>query len=305
MKFNSILKFLLGGWLTFGIVDDEGSGEGGEGGEAVGTQNDARLAMFDSIADSAEESRAEEFEEGGESGESSEHDEPARSSPPANSPAPQYPKMKVNGQEVDLTPEIIERAQKVSAADQYLAEAARLKREAEQNFRQPSEQDAGGHIDEDDVALARALQMGSEEEAAQAIQAIRSKSPSLTKDEVVAAARDALQMDEAVRWFQSEYDFIWKDPMLTKLALQRDQELLRADQSMTYRQRYEKIGKELTEWTGKLPRGGFSKKEQAKEAASENVVSIASARAQPVQQEETEESPSDVIAQMARTRGQA
>lgn len=297
MKLNSYLKFLLGSWLTLGIVDEDGGGEG----EAVGTQNDARLAMFNGIADSADETRAQEFEEGIESGQ----EEPARASPPANSPAPTYPKMVVNGEEIDVTPEILARAQKVTAADQYLAEASRMKREAEQNSRQPSEQDAGGRIDEDDVALARALQMGSEEEAAQAIQAIRSKSPSLNKDEIVAAARDALQMDEAVAWFQSEYDFIWKDPMLTTLAMQRDQQLLKSGENLTYRQRYDKIGKELTEWTGKLPRGGFSKKEQAKETASENVVSIASARAQAPQQEDTEETPSDVIAQMARTRGQA
>lgn len=305
MKFSALLKWLLTS-LTFYVGPDDDGGGADDDGEAIGTRNDDRLAMFSEIADSAEEKRSDEFDTSDiDAGGTDTRRQAADDVEDLNAAAaPRLPKIKVNGVEMDLTPEMIERAQKVTAADQYLAEAARIRRDAEQqNTGRPSAQDAGSQVEEDDLALARALQMGSEEDAAAAIRAIRQKSPSLSRDEVVTAAKDAIAMDDAVAWFQSEYDFIWKDPKLTALAMQRDQELLQSE-NLSYRDRYAKIGNELREWTGTLPRAQDSKQTR-KEAASENVVPIASRRAEPAVQEETEESTQDVIASMARRRGQS
>jgi len=292
MKISQLMHWLLGKNLMMHAMED-GGGEDGDNGEAVGSRNDERLAMLDQIGDSAEERRKDEFDEDQDfSGEKVEevHQQEAR-----------LPKIKVNGAEIELTPELIERAQKVEAADQYLSEAARLKREAEQQYTAPpSRRDVVENVEVDDMALVRALQMGTEEEAAAAIRALRA--PSFTKDEMLQAARDQIAMDQAVKKFQSEYPQIWEDPMLTKLAFDLDNELIKTTK-LDYGERYDKIGKQLTEWSGKL-NGGMKEKKERKESASENVVQISSRRAEPVQQEEQEESTSDVIGAMARKRGQ-
>lgn len=299
---NKLLKFLLSSWLTFGIVENDGGGDDDDG-EAVGSMNDARLARLNEIGQSSEDTRSDEF--GDTEIDDGVADKIIEEEEKEEAAAVALPKIKVNGVEIELTPEMVERAQKVAAADQYLAEASKLKREQEQQNSRPSVQDAANNVDEDDVALARALQMGSEEDAAAAIKAIRSKSPSLNRDEVVAAARDGLAMDEAVKWFQNEYKFIWKDPLMTKLALDLDADLLKKGDNRPYKERYETIGNQLTEWSGNLPKGGRTAKQELKEAAAENVVQIASKRADAAPVEDAEESTTDVIASMAKRRGQA
>lgn len=263
--------------------------------DAVGSRNDDRLALLGQIGDSSEARRADEFDEGQEFTGDAPHieDDHVEDSPRRNT-------IKVNGAEIELTPELIERAQKVEAADQYLSEAARLKREAEAQYSQPSRRDVVEHVEVDDMALVRALQMGTEEEAVAAIRALRA--PSFSKDEMLAAARDQIAMDGAVKKFQSDYKEIWDDPMLKKLAFDRDQELIQTT-NLDYADRYDKIGKELMEWSGKF-KGSFSEKKERKAAAAENVVQISSRRAEPVQEQEQEESTTDTIAAMAQRRGQ-
>jgi hypothetical protein len=207
-------------------------------------------------------------------------------------------KVKVNGQDREFTEaELIERASKSEAADQRFQEAAKLKREAEE-LKATTKEVAKPEIEEDDLALARALQMGSEEEAAKVIKKLRA--PTLNEGDVVRKIDERLTFQSSVQRFQSEYPELFQDPYLSKLVALKDEEMVKQGDTRPYWDRYKSIGDEMRGWLGKIKPA--SQKQERK--ASITVLPTASGRAAEKTEEDEEQSTSDVIASMAKNRGQ-
>ncbi len=312
------------------------SGEG-----VVGTGNDARLAMFDSIADESDRiieeeasgdfedtstvenqadeeenaddlslSDASEDEEGGTEEETEEdHSHPVQ---------PTKFKIKVNGQDVELSQdEVIKRAQKVSAADEYLKEAAELKRLAKEEFEkqkvsQPSAEDVAKTSREERLALVRAIQMGTEEEALEALSKLQpTASPSINQDELARTVDERLSFQAATSKFQSEYADILADPTLRNLAIQKDAELQRNGDTRDYWERFQQVGNEIREWRDGLVKAAAPSKDPLKEkqqrkAASPQAPASANKRSGQVvdaNDDDGEEDPQEIIAAAAKARG--
>jgi len=207
-------------------------------------------------------------------------------------------KVKVNGQDREFTEaELIERASKAEAADERFQEAAKLKREAEE-IKATTKEVAKPEIEEDDLALARALQMGSEEEAAKVIKKMRER-PTLSEGDVVRKIDERLTFQSSVQRFQSEYPELFQDPNLSKLVAMKDEELVKQGDTRSYYDRYKSIGDEMRGWIGKIKPA--SQKQERK--ASITVLPTASGRAAEKTEEDEEQSTSDVIASMAKSRG--
>jgi hypothetical protein len=275
--------------------------------EATGSRNDERVALLNQIGDQKEGEEFEEFDDQDNLivPQSAVTDE-EEIAPPAKV------KIKVNGQEMELTQEeLIARAQKVESADAYLAEAARLRREAMEQPKteaSPSVEDAEAKILEERKALARAIQMGTEEEAVEAIARLQatSRAPSFTKDELTRTVDERLSFNEAVSKFRSDYKDIVEDPVLAKMASDRDQELLASGDRRNYLERYSEIGEGIREWVKSIrgTEGEHSETKQERKASVKGVPSAASVRSKPAPSEDdVEETPSEIIAKMAKARG--
>ena len=288
-------------------VGEDGSDlPGGE--DIIGSNNDARVALLNQIGDSKDALTAEEFAEVGDDGEVI-IEEPEET--PVKEEVDRY-KIKVNGEEKELTiEELIARAQKVESADVYLAEAARLRREALEEQKKvpsgPSEEDIQNNLLEERRALARAIQMGTEEEAVEAIAKLQqsSRAPSFTKDELTRTVDERLSFQEAVNQFRSNYADIVDDSVLAQMAAQRDQELLASGDRRGYLERYTAIGDDIRSWVkgikGDEPR---TQDKQTRKASAKGVPSAASVKSKPASSDDdVEESTSEVIAAMAKNRG--
>lgn len=218
-------------------------------------------------------------------------------------PAPVEPaivkhKLKVNGRELELTTEeLIARAQKVEAADQYLQEASRAFKETKSQ-EQPK---AAPSVEEDDAALARAIQTGTEEEARNAIKKLRaSQSPTYSQDDLLRMVDERLAAQEAARKFQTEFKDVFDDPRLLQLAMNEDARLTQNGDRRNYWDRFQEIGTNIRKW-----RDGFKSQPSAEEKqqrkASVTVLPTASARAS-TKAEEPEPTTQDVIREMAASR---
>lgn len=243
---------------------------------AIGTGNDARLALLAEINDRNDREGAEELADVNDDGttsafvaESEEKDpevteiepeviEPAAQEPQASEPeiqaqAPKF-KIKVNGKEIELTQdELIARAQKVESADVYLADAARAKRAAEAPPppEGPTAEEIQRQQDEEDARIVRAIQMGTEEEAKIAVRLLTSRvatRPSVSPDDMSRAIDERLAFNEAITAFRKNFSDIANEPLLNSLAQQRDANLVASGDTRSYTERYESIGKELRAW---------------------------------------------------------
>src|SRR3974390_3341201 len=110
------------------MADDENE-------DVVGNQNERQLSAREAIANKADALRADDLDDylkddEANQGEGEEEEEVEEETRPA--PEKKF-KLKINGQDFELTEkELIERASKVSAADQYLAESKRAYEQAQQ-----------------------------------------------------------------------------------------------------------------------------------------------------------------------------
>lgn len=291
-------------------------------GEALGSGNDARIALLNQIADGNDTSRSDELRsinddetteefkvEGAE--EKPEPTETQDTEPPAEvQPEPVKRKIKVNGREIELTEdEIIARVQKVEAADEYLAEAARLRNEAMRANAQPTQPPANADaapLADDEIALARAIQMGSEEDAVAAIRKIRSPvGPS--QDDIRRTVTEQLRFDNALSTFKQEFSDIDSDPVLKDFAVRLDKALVEQGDRRPYVERYRDVGTRIRSWMSeklKAPTNdaALQNKEERK-ASAPAVPRQAAAKTGTSVVEEKEESTSDVIAAMAAKRG--
>ena len=320
-----------------------------ENGEVVGTENDKRLAMYSQIADNNDKERSEEFyevdEDGNKTGltleaeeeddeesdetpqdgdedESSDEDEgeedaplvDEKSTPPGlTGDQPKY-KITVNGVQKEVSvDELIATAQKVESADDYLREASRLNQEA-RNLKTPPQHEETQPEEMDEVALARAIQMGSEEEAVAAIRKLRSTGPS--SDDLARTIDERLNFQTSAAWFQKEYKDIVSDPLLAQLAINQDHMMRAQGDNRPYVERYKEIGDGIRNWVAsKAPKVeektetepetkvDIQATKKARKAAAPSVPKPASAKAAVPEEDDEEESVQDTIANMAKARG--
>ena len=337
---NKLLKWLLlGSFFRMYAVDDEGGGAAPattDDGDVIGTGNDARVALLERINDANDAERADELAAVNDDG-STEQFVPEN--PPADAPdvepqdaaapteeLPRTFKVKINGKERELTEaEVLARAQKVEAADSYLAEAARLRTEAERRLAaavqqqqqntqpQPSQQDVAARLLEERRALVRAIQMGTEDEAMVAIDRLQqmNRAPSVTTDDVNRTIDERLTFKEAVSLFQRNYQDVLGDPELKAMALRKDNELLAAGDRRSYWERYQAIGNEVRAWRDRIVQANApasvaspQQEKQNRKAATPAAPRTANVKAPaPVAPDEREETVADVIAAMAKSRG--
>src|SRR4029077_1857692 len=154
-------------------------------------------------------------------------------------------------------------------------------------------------VEEDYLAEARRLQMGSEEEAAEVIKRLTQR-PTLTEADVTRKIDERLTFTTSVERFKSEYSDLFSDTNLSRLVALRDEELVKAGDKRSYYDRYKAIGDEIRAWAGKVKPANTKQERKA----SITVLPTASKRAEQAQEEDEEQSTSDVIANMAKVRGQ-
>jgi len=293
------------------ISSEEESGTVGSG-----SRLDDRMAFLNGIADQLDEEDGAR-EKGSDNGylkdtdEEPEQEEFLQDEEEPVVQAPSKHKIKVGGREVELTyEELLARAQKVEAADEYLKQAAATYSQAQANINsntsRPSQADVNDYIGEDDIAIVRALQMGSEEEAVAALRKLK-QGPSIKQDDVARLIDERVQFQKAAEQFQQEYDDILSDPYLRQLAISKDEQLTRNGDNRPYIERFTEIGDELRGWKQSMTQSVQTEtksvqKQQRKQtmnqvptAAMRNGYSRDNAG-------EQEENASDVIAQMARSR---
>lgn len=326
MRFSKLLKQLLMPFM-FHVVETD------ENGNVIGSGNDKRLEMYNRIADQNDKNRAEEFQEYDEDGNPvnfeveenpenpenpenktpTEQPEEEKNEPLLTQPTKKY-KIKVNGVDKEFTEEeLLERAQKVESADQYLADAARLHREAAKVVPTKPEEPENPQTD-DDVVLARAIQMGNEEEAVAAIRKLRSTGPS--SDDLAKTIDERLNFQNAVRWFSEEYKDVISDPVLNQLAVSQDNMMRAKGDTRPYMERYKEIGEGIRNWVkSKVPtqtetttetpetKVNVKTEKENRKAAAPSTPKPASTKAQVPEEEEEEESIQDTIANMAKARG--
>lgn len=328
---NKLLRrFYFHAALPLFADDDTPAGEpqSEESGETVGTGNDARLKLLNQIADQSEEGRADELAGVNDDGTTepfqketappdNEDTPPQEETPPSEPEVKKY-KLKVNGKELELTEEeLIARAQKVESADDYLRQASEKLRTTEPPATPPkprvSEEELRRQQDEEDKALVRAIQMGSEEEATAALRKLREQAsarPSISQDDVYRTIDERLNFNTAIRQFEKDFADIAGDERLYNLARQKDEELLASGDKRSYSERYAEIGNEIRAWISKVapkPKEDPSVLEDklAKKAAAPKPPQAASKKVTPppAEDDEVDDNPSAVIANMAKTRG--
>lgn len=294
-------------------------------GEAVGTGNDERIARLNAIADSADADRAEELANINDDGTT----EPfVVDTAPAETPAEEEEtpsssadeelekkyRIKVNGKEIELTEaELIARASKIEAADEYLRRAA----EANRRVQEPAAPVADPnvlqrHRDDEDLALVRAIQVGTEQEALAALRKLREQAgarPSLSRDDVSRTIDERLAFNTAIDRFSTEYNDVWSDPILKKIAFDKDAQLLQQGDTRPYWERYQEIGSEVRSWKESLAPAKKAEvtmtDKEARKASAPKVPAPASAKSKPakVEEDDIDDNPSAVISAMAQRRG--
>ena len=221
---------------------------------------------------------------------------------PEVAPAPvvQKYKIKVNGKEQELTAEeMIARVQKIEAADDYLKQAAQLYKSAKEPAPEPK---APASVEEDDAALARAIQTGTEQDAVEAIRKMRARpSQSMTADDVLRTVQTQLAITEANRKFEAEYADLVKDPYLLGVVQMELQKRIQSHDPRSYQENLFEIGANLKQWKASLiPQSAQLQEKQARKA-SVTVIPTAAARAAG-KTEDKPESHADVIAELAKQR---
>jgi hypothetical protein len=224
--------------------------------------------------------------------------EPVAEVEPAPAPVVQKHKIKVNGKEQELTvEEMIARVQKIEAADDYLKQAAHLYKAAKEPAPEPK---APASVEEDDAALARAIQTGTEQEAVAAIQKLRVR-PSVSTDDVLRIVNTQHAINEANRKFEAEYADIVQDPYLRSMVQMELQQRIQRQDPRSYQENLFEIGENLKTWKASLVPASVQVQEKQARKASVTVIPTAAARAAG-KTEDKPETAADVIAELAKQR---
>lgn len=324
MKTNSLIGRLLG---------EEGEEEAQV--EVVPNAYVDRLKKLEAIGDNADRYREEELVEYNEDGSSdpfiapaakevdevvAEVEEAEKLAKQASAPAVEQPQKiirKINGQDVEITDDLIARTMKVGAADVYLEEAARLRKQALEKQKLPPQGVTVEKKVEDDLAFylekANAIQMGTPEEAAAVLRELLTKKAetpvvdeaAISKkiDEKLSSRESKRLFDEAYAQFCNDYSDIVKDPMAFQLAQDLDNKLIKQGDTRPFYDRFKASGDAVREWLGTKGAPAQQQSKEQRKAAAPKVPSQATVKHNSQQAEEKEESYSETIAAMAKNRG--
>lgn len=218
---------------------------------------------------------------------------------------PQRHKIKVNGREFDLSyEELVARAQKVESADEYLRNAKTQSDLVNTAYMQPSPEDVVDEIN--DLELVRAIQMGNEEEATAAIRQLRqANKPSVDSDDLFRQFDERARASSASKKFASEFSDIFADPILKNLAFQEDARLMSEGDTRSYDDRYASIGNSIRDWRDSLTNNTAANDKIQRKLNAAPVPKASGRQVQEVEQEAPEETRSQMIARIAKQRGQA
>lgn len=232
-------------------------------------------------------------------------------------------KLKIDGEDRVLTvEEALREVQKKGAADKRLEESTRLVNEAKALFEQAKQapqpsQDAVVQqppLDEDVAAVVQAIRTGTDEEANYAAQQweqrIRNTKAILPAADVRAFVNDAVDFRSSAEWVKQEYADLFGDTRLAAMFTDADERQVRAQDKRPYRERYTEIGESLRSWRDSLIRPQAAANAQALEQKRERKAAVvtppaASVKAElPPAEDPTDDSVTDVIANIAKARGQ-
>lgn len=205
--------------------------------------------------------------------------------------------------------------QKDMTADERLVEATRILKEAKElntgKATQPAEARPSNPVqgDDDDAALARAIQLGSDDEARAAISKLRNGGR--VDDQSITSMIDArIEFREAAAWVQSTYKDLLEDPVLGGIFMQKEAEARGAGDKRSYRDLYTEIGDGLRKWKEGLVPKQNPIQDKNDRKATVTVIPTANAVA-PVNRDEVDPDEADAgdtqafIAEQRRRRGQA
>ena len=322
--------------------DDSSSGSG-----AIGTGNDARIALLNAIGDSADGLRAEDLADINDDGSTSEFQvqrpdgeiEDLAEPPPKDTlkPDPVEPEgidtaqmitRKVNGKMVSKSlEEWLVDAQKVNAADEYLQDAARIRKELKIEPEAQPQKSEQPQVTPDQLAAqrreelrqrVRAIQMGTEDEAIAAMEALQNmnRTPTLSVEDVGRVADERLKFNTAINEFNKEYSDLVSNPQLHQMVLKADAELIAKGDKRPYGERYKEVGDAVRAWRDDLIQSVAPAakadvpdnvttldQRRAAKAAAPQVPKSASKVATPKAEDNDDEDASSVIAAMAKARG--
>ena len=211
---------------------------------------------------------------------------------------PELYEIKVNGRTLKLTKdELIARAQKVEAADDYIKQAAQMYRATKEPAPEPK---APVSVEEDDAALARAIQTGTEQEAVAAIQKLRAR-PSASTDDVLRIVNTQLAITEANRKFESDYSDIAKDPNLVALVTVEMQKRIQQRDPRSYQENLMEVAESVKNWKASFVPASAQVQEKVARKATVTVIPTAAARAAG-KTDEKPESHAEIIAELAKQR---
>lgn len=305
-------------------TDGEKPDAGGGTNESVGSGNDSRLKLLADINDKNDVERADQFAyvndddttepfeapQITDSDAETEVKEPDTDTTPPSQP--QKVTLKINGVEKEVTlDEALALAQKVAAADEYLEEARAARKAAKDTEadKPTAEELARAQVDED-LKLIRAIKTGSDEEAVAALRKVRGP---VNMDEIGRTIDERLAFDRALEWFNAEYTDLVSDAQLHQIVLQKDEELVRSGDKRPYKERYKAIGDDVRQWRDDIIKKHtpattpadttLQDKERAKREAPKTPAAAAAKAAPPRDDGDKEESPAEIIANMAKVRG--
>lgn len=218
--------------------------------------------------------------------------------------------IKVDGVERQVSRALIEEAgiktlQKESASDRRLEEATRLLSEAQEMHKKlrPSNDAVETQplpVEDEAVQLARAIQYGTEEEAAAVIKRLQQEGRAqATPEQIAHFIGDQIELREAFKLFKTDYPEIQQDPHLGALAVQMEGLARRNGDTRSYKELYTDIGEHLRTWRG----GASSTVDKQERKASVQTIPIASGRRQ-APETPKEPSPSDIVNDMRKARHQ-
>ena len=145
--------------------------------------------------------------------------------------------------------------QKETAADLRLASASRLEQQARERFQQPqgaefaqSKQQA--QPQEDDAALAHAIQFGTEDQAKDAIAKLRNAGRGTSSNEVQGFVQqnvmqmvpELMKFQDANTWARNEYKEIFADPMLEQQFMLSENARRQNGDARPHRELYKELG---------------------------------------------------------------
>jgi hypothetical protein len=136
---------------------------------------------------------------------------------------------------------------------------------------------------------------------------------SVDVNQITAAVDERQRFREAVKWFEGEYATELSDPNLKSLLYARDAELAQSNPTLSYRDRLQLAGDQIREWhnrtAGKRSDAGLSDDDTTEHVERDvsqrrPATKVRAAVREDLDGEPSAEEVSDVIQQMARSRGQ-